>query len=73
MRPYRIAAEIDTMLDNQKLTGIGLLQFLGASTLIINDEYAGVTLTYAAIHGIEDKKPMQNPKDWDKFVEEFND
>ena len=29
LRPYRIAAELDTMLNNQKLTGIGLFQFLG--------------------------------------------
>lgn len=71
LRPYRIAAEIDTMLNNQKLTGIGLLQFLGASTLILNDEFAGVTLTYAAIHGVEDKKPMSNPIDWDNYKKEY--
>jgi len=31
LRPYRIAAEIDYMLDKQKLTGIGLIEFLGAN------------------------------------------
>jgi hypothetical protein len=31
LRPYRIAAEIDSMLNNQKLTGIGRLEFMGAN------------------------------------------
>ena len=31
LRPYKIAAEIDTMFDNKRLTGIGLLQFVGAN------------------------------------------
>jgi hypothetical protein len=30
LRPYRIAGELDSMLDGQHLTGIGELQFLGA-------------------------------------------
>ncbi len=31
LRPYKIAAEIDSMLDGQRLTGIGKLEFLGAN------------------------------------------
>jgi hypothetical protein len=31
LRPYMIAAEIDSMLDGKHLTGIGDLQFLGAN------------------------------------------
>jgi hypothetical protein len=31
LRPYKIAAEIDTMFNNKHLTGIGELQFMGAS------------------------------------------
>jgi hypothetical protein len=31
LRPYRIAAEIDSMLDGEKLTGIGRIEFLGAN------------------------------------------
>ena len=30
MRPYKIAAEIDTMFNNKHLTGIGTLEFIGA-------------------------------------------
>ena len=55
LRPYKIAAEIDSMLDDQKLTGIGKLEFLGANQMILTDEYAGLCLMYSAIHGEEDQ------------------
>ena len=55
LRPYKIAAEIDSMLDGQKLTGIGKLEFLGANQMILTDEYAGLCLLYSAIHGEEDR------------------
>ena len=72
LRPYMIAAEIDSMLNGKHLTGIGDLQFLGANQLILNDEYAGVSLMYHTIHGEEDKKNMLNPIDNQRFVDEFN-
>ena len=56
LRPYKIAGEIDAMFNNTHLTGIGTLQFLGANQVILNDEFAGVSLMYSAIHGEEDKK-----------------
>ena len=68
-----IAAEIDSMLDGKHLTGIGDLQFLGANQLILNDEFAGVSLMYQAIHGEEDRKHMPNPVDNQKFIDEFNE
>lgn len=71
LRPYRIAAEIDSMFDNQHLTGIGTLQFLGASQVMISDEYAGISLLYAAIHGGEDKKPFANPMAQEQFEQDF--
>jgi hypothetical protein len=58
MRPYRIAAEIDSMLNNKRLTGIGLLQFEGAVQVNYTDELCGVCLLYRAIHGGEDKVPV---------------
>ena len=61
LRPYRIAAEIDSMFDGKHLTGIGELEFVGCNQVILTDEYAGVCLMYAAIHGEEDKKPMASP------------
>ena len=73
LRPYRIAAEIDSMLDKTHLTGIGELEFLGANQIILTDEFAGLCLMYQAIHGEEDKKFMPNPADEEKFLEDFKD
>ena len=72
LRPYRIAAEIDSMFQGQHLTGIGTLEFLGANQMILTDEYAGLCLMYNAIHGEEDKKFMPNPMDEEQFQENFN-
>lgn len=72
LRPYKIAAEIDSMFNNKHLTGIGTLQFLGANQLILNDEFAGFSLMYQAIHGEEDKKNMPNPIEQEQFEKEFN-
>ena len=72
LKPYRIAAEIDSMFNNKHLTGIGTLQFLGANQMILTDEYAGLCLMYSAIHGEEDKKFMPNPGDEEQFQENFN-
>lgn len=55
LRPHKIAGEIDAMLNDQKLTGIGTLTFMGADNLLLNDELIGLTLMYKAIHGVEDK------------------
>ena len=72
LRPYRIAAEIDTLLEHQRLTGIGQLEFLGANQLILNDEFAGISLMYQAIHGEEDKKDSLNSKDQKDIEENFD-
>jgi hypothetical protein len=73
LRPYRIAAEIDTMLQEKKLTGIGETEFLGANQMILSDEIAGICLMYGAIHGEEDKKFMPNPANEAAFIKDFND
>lgn len=57
LRPYRIAGEIDAMLDKQHLTGIGELTFISADQDIYDEEYGGVTLRYLAIRGHEDENP----------------
>ena len=72
LRPYRIAAEIDSMFDGKHLTGIGELQFLGANQMILTDEYAGLCLMYSATHGEEDRKKMPNPMDEEQFQENFD-
>ncbi len=73
LRPYRIAAEIDSMLNQQKLTGIGEIEFLGANQILLTDEFAGVCLMYRTYHGEEDKKKMPNPADQEKFEQEFKE
>ena len=72
LRPYRIAAELDSMFNDKHLTGIGTLQFLGGNQMILTDEFAGLCLMYAAIHGEEDKKNMPNPINEAQFRENFN-
>ena len=72
LRPYKIAAELDSMFDGQYLTGIGKLQFLGANQMILTDEYAGLCVMYQAIHGEEDKKSALNPENEQDIIENFN-
>lgn len=82
LRPYKIAAEIDSMLNNKRLTGIGTLQFLGAQQIVLSDEFAGLTLVYQTIHGYdgEDSKNALNPKEqedinsnWDNIYNKPNE
>lgn len=73
LRPYRIAAELDEMFDDTKLTGIGELHFAGASQILLTDEYAGLCLMYEAIHGEEDKKPMATLEDQAKLEQDWEE
>ena len=73
LRPYKIAAEIDSMFNDKHLTGIGTLEFLQADQVILpGNTYAGVCLRYKAIHGEEDKKKMPNPNREEEFIRDFN-
>lgn len=72
LRPYKIAAEIDSMFNEQHLTGIGKLEFLGATQITLSDEYAGLCLLYQAVHGEEDRKYMPREVDEEAFLENFN-
>jgi hypothetical protein len=73
LRPYKIAAEIDTLFNQKHLSGIGLLEFVGASQLIINDEFAGLTLMYSAVHADDDQKNSPNTKDQEDMDANFDD
>ena len=72
LRPYKIAAELDSMFNGQKLTGIGKLEFLGANQMILTDEYAGLCVMYQAIHGEEDRKNALNPIEEQDIRANFN-
>ena len=73
LRPYKIAAELDTMFNNKHLTGIGTLQFVGATQSFITDEYAGLCLLYKAIHGRDDKIGTLNPRDEQRLADNYNE
>jgi hypothetical protein len=73
LRPFKIAAEIDTMFNNSKLSGIGTLEFLGADRLVLDDEYGGICLLYKAIHGEDDRKNALNPLDEEALIQNFNE
>ena len=60
LRPYRVAGEIDAMLDKTHLTGIGELEFVSATPYVYNEEFAGVSLTYLAVRCHEDQKNPVN-------------
>ena len=73
LRPYKIAAEIDSMLDKKHLTGIGETHFLGAHQLVLNDgNVGGLSLVYGVINGEDDKKNMLNPEDDEAFIRDFD-
>lgn len=55
LRPYKIAGQIDKLVDNQKLSGIGTTTFTGAGQLLLDDQKGGVTMMYEVIHGNDDK------------------
>lgn len=71
LRPYKIAAEIDSLINDKKMSGIGRIQFVGASQIVLNDEFAGLTLIYKAVHGGEDKYNLPNPNEQEKFDEDY--
>ena len=54
LRPIKIMGIIDGILDGCKLSGIGTLNFFGASELVLSEDLSGYTLTYQATHGNDD-------------------
>jgi hypothetical protein len=53
-RPLKIAGYIDGILNENKLSGLGTLQFAGANELLLDENLAGYCLMYAAVHGSDD-------------------
>ena len=72
LRHLKIAAEIDSMFNQQRLTGIGKIEFLGARQFVLTDEFSGLCLLYRAVHGDEDKQKMPNPINEQAFIENFD-
>lgn len=55
LRPYRIAAEIDSMFAEKRFSGIGVLNFIRADLDIYDNGNGGIVLNYYAVRGNEDK------------------
>ena len=53
-RPLKIAGYIDGILNENKLSGIGTLQFAGCNEILLDENLAGYCLMYAAVHGSDD-------------------
>ena len=53
-RPIKIAGYIDGILNNNKLSGIGTLNFAGCNEIVLNEELTGYCLMYTATHGNDD-------------------
>ena len=62
-RPIKICGYIDAILNNAKLSGIGLLEFAGAQQFVLNDDFSGYSLLYRAVHGSDDKIPPEEDEE----------
>ena len=61
LRPYQIAGYIDGILNGTKLSGIGTLQFMGASEIVMNEYLGGIVLRYIATHSNADDSSNLDP------------
>lgn len=59
LRPYKILGYIDGILNTNRLSGIGTLNFFGCKHNILNEEWGYHSLSYLAIHGSDDKIETQ--------------
>ena len=59
LRPQKIAGYIDGILNNTKLTGIGIINFNSAKQLLLSEEFSGLMLDYIAVHGSDDYIPEE--------------
>lgn len=63
LRPYQIAAMIDGLMNNTKLSGIGTLNFIGASMINYDERLSGIILMYSATHEADYNGDEQIPAD----------
>lgn len=54
-RPLKIMGYIDGILQHSRLTGIGTFQFMGSKQYILDENFAGYSLSFFAINGGEDR------------------
>ena len=59
LRPYRIAARVDSRLNKQKLSGIGKVLFAGANPINISENLGGLSLSNYVIHEDDYKQEVE--------------
>ena len=59
IRPLMIAGYIDGILNHKRLSGVGEFLFLGCNEIILDENLAGYTLSYSAIHFSEDDAKLE--------------
>lgn len=62
LRPWMIAGYIDGILNESHLSGIGTLQFRGATLVVLNEYLGGVEITYQATHSEADDSENRDNK-----------
>lgn len=55
LRPIEMIGYIDGILNKTRLSGIGTLEFVGCSDLILPNDLCGYCLIYRAVHGVDDR------------------
>lgn len=60
LRPLKICGYIDGILNNTKLSGIGTFQFLNCKELVLDQNLAGYSIIFKAIHGTDDVIPSEH-------------
>lgn len=73
LRQHRIAAEIDSMLNTQRLTGLGQVEFVQAVNVVLENNFMGFCIRYRVYHGEEDKKNAPNPLNNQILIDNFNE
>ena len=59
-RPIKIMGYIDGILADNKLTGIGNLEFVSSDEIVLSEELAGYCLMYRAFHGDDDTIELED-------------
>ena len=54
LRPVKIAGIIKGLLDDARLSGIGKLQFMSVSQLVLSEDLSGYSILFQATHGNDD-------------------
>lgn len=69
LRPHQIAGYIDGILNESKLTGIGTLNFMGASQIVLDENIGGMLLRYTATNGksVEENGEASINDNWPSF------